>query len=365
MYPVPRAKKPAAPPDDRPEIVQQLLARYGQSGYRADVRRLTLTRPQRWESLGRMDLTTNLEEDVRQVYGGGEYKCYTLESDGTFVKGAMIPFTLGGRPKYPDDQGDSPARPNADVARLEAAIEKLTTKQSDDDRIQRTIGTITAIITAVTPLAKALLERNNGGGGDVASQLEMLHNAEQRGRQDGKELGMLLAGGAEPGMGSVVAQYLPSIVDLMKTKRLLEAAPASATPVVHAPPAPAAPAPAPAPGEVLMPEYDWLPTLRPHYPALAAQGEAGTDPDLVASFALEQLNEELRDAIWAASSRDDFLPTMRAEFANPAHFVAAVPPDGRRVQLETLCPAHAEWADAYLTATVKRLTKAYGAKKKP
>lgn len=349
---MPRAKKPAPIADDRPEIVQQLLAQYGQSGYRSDVKRLTLSRPQRWESLGRIDLTTNLEDDVRQLYGGGDFKCYTLESDGTYVKGAIIPLTIGGPPKFPSEPGTE----STELARLEAKIAELSAAKSDDgtERMIKLFAMVTAAAAPIVTGLVGLLKDNNRGGGDVVETLRLVQDAETRGEERGKQLGTLIAGGAEPGLGATAAQYLSPLLELAKmqmAKSRHPGQPVGTTPVVMTPPpGTAVPSPAtPNAGEVLQREYDFLPTLRPHYPALYPHAQADTDPGIVADFSLTYLSEDLMEAARAAVLREDFKPTMRAEFTA----VQLRDSDGNPTQVVAFPAA---WVEKYLECVIFALS---------
>lgn len=298
------------PPDD----LSELLAQYG-SGYRVKIQRQSDAPPRNWLYVETMDLTPEVVEDVKERFGGGNYR--GLVYDGVkYVRGGTMTFSIAGRAKREDD-GESAATDR--LGRLEAAVLKLVEKP-EGGGIAAGVALVTSMIAALTPIIAPFVAKigAGGGGADVVTTLQLMQDAETKGYAQGEQMGKLLAGvPTDGGIAEVAKQNLPVVLGLIRDQ-IKSRAPGTA-PAASAPPvAIVEDARVQVDANPLPSEYDWLPTLRPFYPRIAAQADNDTDPTVIADFALSQMDPPLVVAIQAATKRDDFLPVMRGELASIA-----------------------------------------------
>lgn len=331
-------KKPPAPPlttaqneeENERATLDTLLDEYGASGYMLKISRQKETPPRLWQYLATMELTSELVEDVKAQYGGGNYRGL-LYSGVKYVQGKVLRFSIAGRPKL-DEEPDSPSDDR--MTRLEVALAKLSEPKSGNP-LNEGLVLVTGLIAALVPVFKS-----TGSGGnhqDPAVLLALMQGAEERGERRGREIGRLENGAQGDGMSATVKEYMPSIISLMKDKatRQIAAPPESpaALPAPAATDSPAAQPVNPAPTVPLEPEYAWLAALRPFYGALAQQADDNADPEIIADFALMKFDDELIRIVHESTSRPDFHAIMRRE-------------------LRAISLRHPEWVDAFVTRIV-------------
>ena len=300
---MPLKRKSLSEPEAESDTLADLIAQHG-GGNRAKLSRFTVTAGiKRWEYIDTVDVTPTLLDDVKQTYGGGAYRALVSRHDGTYIKGGTLTFDIAGKSKDPRDDEIADDR----LTRLETALAQKTKPSDIGDVVKNITLVVTALGAVLTPIIPLL--RANGGT-DPVHLLGLLQDAETKGEQRGREYGKLLAGTGTDSLADVATKFFPPLMSLvgenMKRQR-----------------AESAPIPAPVPDAVavvdaLPLEYQWLPALRPFYHHIAGQARAERNPDIIADFALQQMDDTLLQAVTAAARRDDFKPVMLGELATVA-----------------------------------------------
>lgn len=299
-------RKKAVIPLESPEPfneVDELMAQLDGGSIIAKLQRENLT-TKRWDHVGRLEpVTADFLDDVRAAYGGGNYRA-RFYNGGQYIKGGYKSFSVAGKPKD-DDDDTKPGAPAAAAPAVKSGVEWAKD-----------------IAAVVTPLAAALatlvpIFRGSGNSGtDVVKTVSMLHEAEERGERRGRTIGQLEAGGPrekEATMLDVAREYAGPFFKLMADRQQAHQAPPQQIPPQHPPaqlPAPMAP-----PLPTLHAAYSFLVPIRPAYAMLAAQASTDRDPGVIADFVLAQMDEPQLRAMVTATTREDFMATMRAELA--------------------------------------------------
>lgn len=278
-----------------------------------------------YEYLGTVDpVTPELVDDVKVRFGGGKYRGRVF-NDAGYVKGGMLHFVIGGRPKTEDGED----RVSDDrLARIEAKLEKAPAESNGLTMVKEIVAVVTPLMTMLIPLLKP-----SGNGGSIAETLTLMQTAEEKGERRGLRLGRLENGGGETTMLGVADKYLPPILGMMSKR--MEASPTPAPEQSRSTNEPnLEPKTVQVYTPIIPPEYAWLESIRPYYHLLPAQAQHGADPAVVAEFALTQLDDAQLQAVALAVKRADFLETMRTELA-------------------PLVARHADWANEFLTHIVE------------
>lgn len=292
--------------DDTPQPlteVEEMLAQLDGNSIVAKIQRENPA-TKRWDHLGRIEpVTAEFLDDVKAVYGGGNYRI-RLYDGSTYIKNGYRAFSIGGKPKDPDDDTrttpkvEKPARNGIEWAKDIAAV---------------VVPVATAIGLVMKEIRAGSAPANSGA--DVLTTLQLVRDAEESGERRGKEIGKLQAergDGERSGTMLDVAKEFAGPFMTMLANKSAQSAPAVQT----------IPAPAPPPHQLppsmpnaptLPPEYSFLLPIRPHYPLLAAQAQSDTHPQVIADFVLAKMTPDDLHAIHAAVMRTDFFDTMRAE----------------------------------------------------
>lgn len=305
-----RKSRTATPPESaavavrvvegEPDPLDALLAEFSESGHYVKLQRQTERAPRVWQHIGRIELSHDMVEDVREQFGGGAYKALIYTALHKYKR--TVDFHVAGRPKVLEGEEVSAATslPVPDyVARIEALLERMKPAAPPVDPLDTALK-IVALMQKSEPAV---------AGADVATTLKMLQDAEERGERRGMQLGELKAGGGGgDSLGDVAAKYLPGLIDVMRANTPAHPAPVAYVPTPVAPAS--APAPAIVPALTLPAGYEWLAELLVLYPRLHQQAVTSRDPEVIADFAVEQFSDELADRIAAVSARDEFVMTV-------------------------------------------------------
>lgn len=303
--------------------IADLRAQFGMEGYRLKLERYNETPPKHWEYVAMIEPSEELHEYIMSEYGGGKYRIQVRTASG-YQKGGLFSLNIAGLSKSPQDRNGAGGE---QLARLEKVVERLAERPATngDEALTRIVAIITTIATAATPIIAALMNRPATQGADVATTLQLVSDAEARGRRLGEQLGTLTAAAAGGGggersdsLGDVAREYLPKIVDLARDNMKRRHNGAAPAPVPPGDTAPVATIPAPAllpDASDLAQEYRWLAQLRPYYGRLLQEAARDRDPALVADVALSEMDVPTLEAVARAAQRPDFTDTLNVELA--------------------------------------------------
>lgn len=340
--------------DDTPQPLTEVEEMLGQLDGNSIIAKIQREDPatKRWNHLGRIEpVTADFLDDVKAVYGGGNYRV-RLYDGSTYIKNGYRAFSIGGRAKDPEDDTrnaakvDKPSKSGVDWAKDVAAV----------------VVPVATAIGLVMKEIRAGSSNTANTGTDVLTTLKMVRDAEESGRQQGREIGRLQAerGDGERGtMLDVAKQFAGPFFQMLENKSRQGPPAPTQLPMPASPPQQLPPSMPNAP--TLPPEYSFLIPIRPHYPLLAAQAQSDTHPEIVADFVMAKMTGDDLHAISAAVRRDDFIETMRAElFPIQQHF-----PDWLLLFLERIVEVGMIESDDDETPATPPPPKAKTARKKP
>lgn len=324
-----KAKKraiPVTPPepvvqeeeDDIParDPIAELVAEFNGTDHRLKIERKGGPPRRAWEYIAMFDLSPELNDDIKKLAGGGQYRGQLYGPKG-YITGHIIRFEIAGEAKKIKSEDDDEADDKADkIAELEKKIDELR-RPKDGDAIERIVNIIAGVTAAATPLI-TLMMNNKSNNQDFAQLLA----AEERGERRGLRIGVLEAGGTKKDPSMELAEtFLPPLMKIFDREhkpaqqvrermaagqRLM--APPAAAPVheIDVPPL----------EEAELPEgYEWLAGVRQFYPALQTYASQNMSPGWIADGVLDRMDDELQHAMTIAAGREDFRSVMDVELA--------------------------------------------------
>lgn len=335
-----RAAKVVPAPDEKVSWVNSL----GPKEYRVKLWRYSDTQPREWQYAGMMVLRGDLYEFVKGEFGGGAYRAALVDDSGKYLKGEHHSFSILGPPAKAPDGIAVLTGPVGKVAELEAKLLAMESKNKVGDVVAMVAGIVGALAPVGAGMVALVTSMNTGKKSEMGlgETLMLLETTREKGREQGKELGELVArrlGGGDEANANLVAlarETMPKVLELMSEKRRrvraargeVEAAPVRALPAQSPPPPPEVPAmPAPPKG------YEWVVPLRSQYPLLLTEAAEGSDAEVIATFVTEKMPDVYRDKMAACSQLSHFKGVMQNELA-------------------AIHAAHPEWLDTFLQAII-------------
>jgi hypothetical protein len=295
--------------------------------------------PSGWSYLTAMPARAFSLEKIKQEYGGGEYKAFTVDRQKRLIKGVPRLFRIDKifKPR-PPVAATPEARPGVapEILALAAKVDQLANVVAAQNSSRETLDYALKIA--------AVLRGAGGGGGPGLGANDVFGIFEK-----GLEFSRKLNGGGDGDERDGGDAFDVALKELVKpVARLLETEVERRARIrPGAPPAAgAAPSTAalpPAGGGEPMPATapSWLVRLKPFIPQFVALARDGANPTLYADVLVDVMDRKLTAAEVAG---------IEEEAQNPAFVdtvLAALPPS---------CAPHGEWFRALLTALQTRLT---------
>ena len=344
--------------DDEMEL-DQLLDSYAESdGY------VFLRRHEQgdWVFLAKLDIPDAKLDQIQSRFGGGKFRVEIMNEGGRRLR--QRTFRIAGKPKTDDDANTSaPTDIETRMARIEQLLLDKEQKPANGDSLGVT-EVLRVALTALTqkpqvdPLMSTLITalvsgKKTADGVDPLELQKLLQAAEDRGYNRGKELGEAIAGagGEGDGVARALAANLPGVIDAFRSAkqsydriapRPVQPKPAAqfaAPGIVNEPGPEPKPLPTTAPtteGEAM--GLGWINALRPAVPVILKWARDGKDPVVKAQNTIDDLRDDIREAIAAQAEEPDFVSSV----------ITAIP--------EFQAPDVQAWVTTFLTTVQETLT---------
>lgn len=348
--------------------IDAILAEYAETG------RYVLL--DRWESsawtfLDRLDIAEAGIVSIKTRFGGGKFRLRIMGDDA--AKKKQVTFRISGRARDGDESGYvAPIVPLANddaetIRELRARLDGMEKKDSGDSIGISSNKFMEAIVTRllspperdplIGDLLKAVISKDSGGGDgvDPIELQKLLNSARSEGYEQGRALGEALAtavGDGDP-IARVLATTLPSVVTAFQESQRAYRTAQTNVPIKAAATARAIPNP-PMPAVVeetpvsISNGSDWVNALRPAVPMLLHWARSGKDASVKAANTVDDLNDDIRDAIAVQAEAPDFvqsvlaaIPEFQAEDVKPwiVMFLSTI--QGILTEADDSLPGHA------------------------
>lgn len=298
------------------DILAGLLAEYGgAAGYRVRVERMDDKDTPAY--LGTVDLTTELEEEVRSRWGGGRYRGRVVDDQSRYK--ARIRFTIAGAPRNDGDDARAVALPTAaaPASRLETVLEQFmatmaATVQGIAEAVRpraqvNPVDDVVAVARALKELTPAAAPAQSQSAVEV---FDLVHKvlalrddiAGQVDREPPSDFGAIVEGGVKP-----LLQVMNRSLDLQEKRMQQRRIPApGVVPVATVPAA----SPVATTDDGALAVIQRVP--RSAWGFLLGCAQRDADPALYADMALDLINDDDVAAIRPLLDGDAFLSTLCA-----------------------------------------------------